>query len=112
MLKTVPLLTPLTLSDPAGELAAWAEAKLKVPAGHPLAGQPMRLQPWQVDFLRSALREGVHTALISTGRKNSKTSLICILILGYMVGPLKVPGFKIGILSLTREKAKGTERPS
>ena len=107
MLKTVPLLTPLTLSDPAGELAAWAEAKLKVPAGHPLAGQPMRLQPWQVDFLRSALREGVHTALISTGRKNSKTSLICILILGYMVGPLKVPGFKIGILSLTREKARG-----
>ena len=43
---------PLGTADPVGELAAWAAATLKVPPGHPLAGDPMALPGFAEDFLR------------------------------------------------------------
>ena len=48
--------------DPADVLAAWSARALVVPAGHPNAGQPMRLPPYGVDFLRDALAPGVREA--------------------------------------------------
>ena len=39
--------------DPVGDLAAWAAATLKVPPGHPLAGQAMALPGFAEDFLRA-----------------------------------------------------------
>ena len=40
-------------SDPVGELVAWSRDVLKVPVGHPLAGEPMTLPAFAVDFLRA-----------------------------------------------------------
>ena len=38
--------------DPAGAVAEWSERVLTVPPGHPLAGSPMKLPGYGVDFLR------------------------------------------------------------
>ena len=47
-----PVVIPPMPDDPVGALATWAAATLKVPPGHPLAGQPMGLPDFAVKFLR------------------------------------------------------------
>ena len=89
--------------DPVGELASWARAKLTVPNGHPLAGQPMGLAAFAVDWLRDSW--GAHESALSTARKNAKSSLAAILALGYLCGPLRRPGWRGAIASLNKEKA-------
>ena len=84
-------------------LVAWALRRLKVPAGHPREGRPFRLMPWQVDFLRDALR--FPETLLTCGRKNSKSALVAVLLLGHVVGPLRRAGFRAGVLSVSRLKA-------
>ena len=36
---------PTFPADPVAKLAGWAKATLKVPPGHPAAGEPMTLTP-------------------------------------------------------------------
>ena len=48
-------LRDLAVTDPAGAIAEWSEAVLKVPPGHPRAGEPMTLPPYAVSWLREAL---------------------------------------------------------
>lgn len=62
-----------TPADPAGDLAAWSLKRLKVPAGHALAGQAMALPEFAVDFLRDALQPDCHTAWMLVSRKNGKS---------------------------------------
>ena len=96
---------PDPIDNPAEALAVWSVETLIVPPGHPLAGTPMLL-PWYVgDFLADALAPGVTEALLSTGRKNSKTAGCAVLILGLLAGPLRRPGLRIGTCSVTKEKA-------
>lgn len=92
-------------SDPAAAVALWSRAALRVPAGHPRAGQPMELPPYAVAFLADALQPGCREALLSTGRKNAKSAIAAVLTLAYLAGPLRRPGLRIGTASLTREKA-------
>ena len=94
---------PPKLDDPAGAICQWAEDNLRVPAGHPLAGQPMRPPEYIEDFLRAGwdARESV----LSIGRKNSKSGGLVILALAYLAGPVKQAGFKIGVWSYSKELA-------
>ena len=89
--------------DPALALAEWSASKLVVPAGHPLAGAPMSLPAYGVEFVRDAL---VHReSLLCMARKNSKSGIVAVLCLGLLAGPLKRPGLRIGTASVNREKA-------
>ena len=90
-------------ADPVGALATWARQKLIVPAGHPLAGRPMALADFAIDWLRDSW--DAHESAISTGRKNAKSAIAAILALGYLVGPLRRPGWRGAIASLDKGKA-------
>ena len=96
---------PLTpaLEDPVGALAAWAEESLRVPAGHPRAGQPMALPDFAVDFLREGFT--AHESALSIGRKNAKSAICAVLALGHLCGPLRTPGWRGAIASVSKEKA-------
>ena len=47
----------------------------------------MTLPPWAVEFLRGALAAPGHKALLCCGRKNAKSAITAVLMLGYLVGP-------------------------
>ena len=89
--------------DPVGELASWAAATLKVPPGHPLAGQPMALPAFAEDFLRAGW--GAHESALCVARKNAKSAVCAVLALGHLVGPLRTPGWRGAIASVSKEKA-------
>jgi len=96
---------PTSTGDPAADLIAWAESTLLVPDGM-LRGKPFRIDPWQADFLRDALAPGVREAGLSVARKNGKTGLIAVLLLGYLVGPLHRPRWRGVVTSMTGDLAK------
>ena len=95
-------------ADPAGALAAWSRDSLRVPAGHPLAGQPLTLPPYGTDFLRDALTH--RESLLCLGRKNAKSAIVAVFLLGRLVGPLRVAGYRAGVCSVNREKAGELKR--
>ena len=90
-------------ADPAGELAAWSWDVLKVPAGHPLAGKPMELPDFAVDFLRAGWN--AHESALCIARKNGKSAICAVLALGFLAGPLRQPGWRGAVASVSREKA-------
>ncbi len=87
----------------AGELAKWASKSLIVPPGHPRSGEPMALPDFGVRFLHDALQ--AREALLSVSRKNGKSSVIAVLLLGHLAGPLRRRGWRAGVVSVNREKA-------
>ena len=89
--------------DPVGDLASWAAATLKVPPGHPLAGLPMALPDFAERFLRAGW--DAHESAMAISRKNAKSACCAILALGFLVGPLRVPGWRGAIASVSKEKA-------
>ena len=89
--------------DPVGDLASWAASTLRVPPGHPLAGQPMALPDFAVDFLRDGW--GAHESALCIARKNAKSAVCAVLALGHLVGPLRTPGWRGAIASVSKEKA-------
>ena len=99
-LSVVPVDVPV---DPAAALAEWSASQLVVPPGHPLAGQPMTLPDYGVEFVRDALSH--RESLLCLGRKNSKSGIVAVLCLGLLAGPLLRPGLRIGTASVNREKA-------
>ena len=90
-------------ADPVGELARWAREVLRVPPGHPAAGQPMVLPSYIEDFLRAGW--GAHESACAVARKNAKSAGCAILCLGFLVGPLRQPGWRGAIASLSKEKS-------
>ena len=95
-------------ADPVGALATWAREKLTVPPGHPLSGGPMALPDFAVDWLRASW--DAHESALSTARKNAKSAIAAVLALGYLVGPLRRPGWRGAIASLSKEKASELRR--
>ena len=91
------------VTDPVGALAAWSASTLRVPAGHPLAGEPMTLPPFAVSFLRAGW--GAHEGALCVARKNSKSAICAVLALGHLCGPLRTPGWRGAVCSVSREKA-------
>ena len=53
-----------------------------------MAGHPLKLEKWQVAWLRSALKKGVVEAGLSVSRKNGKSGLVAVVLLGHLAGPL------------------------
>ena len=90
-------------ADPVGALAAWASATLIVPPGHPRSGEPMALPDFAADWLRASW--DAHESALSTARKNAKSAIAAVLALGYLVGPLRRPGWRGAVASITKEKA-------
>ncbi|MDE0274147.1 MAG: terminase large subunit [Gammaproteobacteria bacterium] len=89
--------------DPIGELAKWSRETLVVPPGHPLAGQPMALPQFGIDFLADAITH--RESLLSIARKNAKSAVIGVYLLARLAGPLRVDGYRAGVCSVNREKA-------
>jgi len=92
-------------ADPAGMLAKWSRDVLKVPPGHPKSGQAMVLPDFAIDWLRESLAAGVRESGLFMGRKNAKSAICAVLLLGYLVGPLRTAGFRAGIASVDKLKA-------
>ena len=69
---------PLPTDDPAGAIAEWSAAYLRIPPGHPRAGEAMELPDYGIAFLTAALDEGIREALLCLGRKNAKSAIIAI----------------------------------
>ena len=89
--------------DPVAVLAAWAAETLIVPPGHPRAGEPMALPDFAVAWLRASW--DAHESALSTARKNAKSAIAAVLALGYLVGPLRRPGWRGAVASLDKGKA-------
>lgn len=100
--------TPPVPVDPIGALAAWSRQALRVPPGHPLAGQPLVLPPYGEDFLRDALQH--RESLLCLGRKNAKSGIVAVFLLGRLAGPIAFDGYRAGVVSVNREKAGELKR--
>ena len=98
-----PVVAVVDHADPVGALAAWAASTLIVPPGHPRSGEPMVLLDFAADWLRASW--DAHESALSTARKNAKSAIAAVLALGYLVGPLRRPGWRGAIASVTKEKA-------
>ncbi len=78
---------------------------LQIPEG-PRAGQPLRLAPFQKQFVRGALAEDVMTGVLSIGRGNAKTALAAGIALGALLGTWdRQPKREILIAARTRDQA-------
>ena len=71
-----------------GDIIAFIQQVCLVPEGK-LVGQPLVLQRWQKDFIRLIYDNphGTRRAILSVGRKNSKTTLSACLLLAHLCGP-------------------------
>lgn len=94
-------------ADPAAALESWAADRLVVPPGHPQAGRPMELPAYAVAFLRDGLAAGIREAALLIARKNAKSALAAVLLLGHLAadGPLRRRGWRCGVASLSKEKS-------
>ncbi|WP_424992411.1 terminase TerL endonuclease subunit [Oceaniradius stylonematis] len=79
---------------------------LAIPEG-PLAGKPVRLAPFQKQFVRGALGKDVNTAILSIGRGNAKTALSSGIALGALLGEWDdQPRREILIAARTRDQGR------
>ena len=91
--------------DPIDRLLAWSRNTLRVPAGHRLAGEPMEVPAYALQFLRDATAAGVRESLLTMARKNAKSAIVAVLLLGFLAGPLRRPGWRAGVVSVNKAKA-------
>ncbi|KEP68013.1 terminase [Thioclava dalianensis] len=66
-------------------LAKRFAASLSVPTGR-LAGEPIKLAPYQRQFIDGAFAPGINVGCLSVGRGNGKSTLSAVLALGELVG--------------------------
>lgn len=92
--------------DRIAALCEWAESTLIVPPGHPLSGQPMSIPEFGRAFLRDCLEPSNWETLLCMGRKNGKSAIVAVLILGCLVGPLRSDGFRAGVASVSKAKSR------
>jgi phage terminase large subunit-like protein len=86
---------PTTTSSPrpaeltrAERVIAFISQYCRVPEGK-LVGRPMRLEPFQQEFIRRVYDNphGTRRAILSIARKNGKSGLIAALVLAHIAGP-------------------------
>ena len=104
--KVVPLVLP---DDPVGALAAWARDTLIVPRGHPLAGEPMALPDFAVDFLRASW--GAHESALTMGGRTQRAAIAAVLALGHLVGPLRTDGWRGAVVESQQREGERVEEP-
>ena len=90
----------------AAEVIDFVHKFILIPEGHAV-GQPMKLMDWQVQFIVDVFDNpaGTRRAILSVGRKNSKSALIAALMLAYIVGPASHPNSQVFSAALSREQA-------
>ena len=91
--------------DPAEAVIKWAKTSLVTPAGHPRAGQPLELPEYLAAVVRDIYRPGIREICLVIARKNAKSAAIAVVLLAHLAGPLKKPGFRAGVASISKEKA-------
>ena len=91
--------------DPAEAVIQWAKTSLVTPAGHPRAGQPLALPEYLAAVVRDIYRPGIREICLVIARKNAKSAAIAVVLLAHLAGPLKKPGFRAGVASISKEKA-------
>ena len=101
--RSAAVLTFPVPADPVRELAEWSRETLKVPAGHPRAGEPMALPAFAESFLRDGWSS--HESALCIARKNGKSAICAVLALGHLAGPLRRPGWRGAVASVSKEKA-------
>jgi phage terminase large subunit-like protein len=80
--------------------------RLEIPEG-PRAGPRVKLAPFQKQFVKGALADGVSVAALSIGRGNAKTALSAGLALGSLVGEWdRQPRREILVAARTRDQAR------
>jgi phage terminase large subunit-like protein len=90
----------------SAQVLAFIAEYLRTPEGE-LRGQPLRLAPFQVEYIE-AVFDGpvlIRRAFLSTGKKNGKSSLIAALLLCFLAGPAAIPGSQLYSSALTRLQA-------
>jgi phage terminase large subunit-like protein len=91
----------------AEQVMAFAEEYIIVPDGLK-AGQPLFLEPFQEAFIYGVFDNprGVTTeAILSLARRNSKTFVIAVIVLAYLVGPIAVPFTVVASAANSRDQA-------
>ncbi|MDU8946114.1 terminase large subunit domain-containing protein [Ovoidimarina sediminis] len=79
---------------------------LQIPQG-PSAGTPLKLAPFQKQFVKGALADGVDVGVLSIGRGNAKTALSSGIALGALLGVWdNQPAREILIAARTRDQAR------
>ena len=63
----------------------------------------MVLPPFAVDFLRAGWT--AHESALCIARKNAKSAICAVLALGFLAGPLRCPGWRGAVASVSKEKA-------
>jgi phage terminase large subunit-like protein len=96
--------------QPSGKIIAFAHS-LVVPTGK-FTGKPLRLRPFQMDFIRDVYnprgedgRRLRKQAVLSIARRGGKTLLAAVLILVHLVGPCKRLHSHIVSAATTRKQA-------
>ena len=89
--------------SPSGHEKRWSSLP-----GHPRSGEPLELLPFAIDWLRETW--DAHESALSTARKNGKSAIAAVLALGFLCGPLRRPGWRAAIASISKEKAGETRR--
>ena len=79
---------------------------LKIPEG-PAAGKPVKLAPFQKQFVKGALGDGINVVVLSIGRGNAKTALSAGVALGSIMGKWdNQPRREIVIAARVRDQAR------
>jgi len=79
---------------------------LKVPTGR-LAGESVKLAPYQVQFIDGAFADGINVGVLSVGRGNGKSSISAMLCVGELVGAWSdAPEREVIIAARTQEQAR------
>ena len=103
--KRVVITWPDPPADPAGALCEWTRDNLRVPPGHPKAGERFEIPEYLAAFFADAMSNETHEAALIIARKNTKSSGVAALLLAFLAGPLRRQGWRCGVASLSREKA-------
>lgn len=88
------------------EVIAFIEQYILIPEGRAV-GRPMILMDWQRDWMRRVFDNphGTRRAILSVGRKNSKSTLVAAILLAYIVGPLATQNAQAYSAAQSREQA-------
>ncbi len=92
--------------DPFSALCSWAKDTLRIPPGHPLSGQPMSIPRFAKPFLKDALDPSKSECALVLGRKNAKSAICAVILLGFLVGPVRAHGWRAGICSISKAKSR------
>ena len=93
----------LTPAEQVEALADWSRSTLRVPPGHPRAGEPMAIPDWALAFLADALQHRESALIVA--RKNAKSAVVACYLLARLVGPLAFDGWRGAVASVDRRKA-------